>query len=270
MTNEGHSVLGAEVSISGTGYSAVSGGGGYYEIWPMPSEEPRSITVEHPTWLAPAPVHDVVFGASDTVSLDWTLRPPDDGVQNGGFESALDGWSIPGGQEGSPALVTAPVHTGRGAAALGGDDGLGGTTVLSQTVALASSWEPALAFWYRPANPDADGDTFRVTLTAIVDRSNRAPALGVVPASGGGFDWPAGMTEVRTYVITPSLEVADWQHASLSLGSEAYLSGTVTLQFQMWDDGDATATMVYVDEVSLGRTPGGSHKSYLPVISRGN
>jgi hypothetical protein len=140
---------------------------------------------------------------------------------------------------------------------------------MSQTVALTSSWEPTLAFWYRPADTDADGDTFRVTLTAIVETSNRAPALGVVPASVGRVNRLAGVTEVRTYVITPSLEVADWQHVGLSLGSEEYLNGSVTLQFQMRDDGDTVATTVYVDEVSLGRTPGGPHKSYLPVALRG-
>jgi hypothetical protein len=270
MSHAGQSVVGATVSILETPYTAQSGSGGNYEIWPVPSQDPRTITVGHATWLAPAPVHGVVFGPTDTILVDWTLRPPDDGVQNGGFESSLDGWSIPDGQEGTPTVVAAPVHTGHGAAALGGEAGLDGTTMVSQTVALAGSWEPALAFWYRPANADLDGDRFQVLLEATWEVSEGEPELGVVPGPEGDFERLEGLSEVQTYVITPSLEAADWQHATLSLGSDEYLTGTVTLQFQMWDDGDATATTVYVDEVSLGMTPGGPHKSYLPVVARGN
>jgi hypothetical protein len=267
MTHGGQSLVGATVSILGTEYWAVSGGGGLYEIWPMPSEEPRSIAVEHPVWLSPAPVHGVVFGPTDRISLDWTLRPPDDAVQNGGFESDLYGWSIPDGQEGTPSLVTTPVHTGEGAVALGGDVRRGDTTVMSQTVALEGSWEPALAFWYRPANADPDGDRFQVFLDAAWEMSRRVPEGGMVLGPKGGFDRLDGQAKVKTYVITPSLESTDWQHATLSLGTDEYLTGTVTLRFQMWDDGDATATTVYVDEVGLGKTPGGPHKSYLPLIA---
>jgi hypothetical protein len=77
-----------------------------------------------------------------------------------------------------------------------------------------------------------------------------------------------GPLEVRSYVISPTLDVADWQHVSLGAGSEEYLTGTAVIEFQVWNDGDASATTVYLDEVSLGKTPGGPHKSYLPAILR--
>jgi len=269
MTNEGFPVIGATVSISGTGFSAASGRGGNYEIWPMPSEEPRSIMVDYPAWLAPAPIHDVVFGPTDTFSLDWTLRPADDAVQNGGFESGLSGWSVSDGQESRPVLVAAPVHTGRGAVALAGDAAPGSTTVMSQTIALSGSWEPALAFWYKPVGLAPYGDAFRVVLTVRTEMSDHVPEPAMMGGSRSWSDGRNGLAEVRSYILTPSLEATDWQHVSLTLAAEGTFTGTVAVQFEM-RSGDAATATVYLDEVSLGRTPGGPYKSYLPVTLLGN
>jgi hypothetical protein len=211
----------------------------------------------------------VVFGPTDTISLDWTLRPPDDAVQNGGFESGLAGWSVSSGQEGTPVLVAAPLHTGRGAVALGGDAVPGSTTVMSQTIALSGSWEPALAFWYKPVGVAPYGDAFRVVLTVRTEMPDHAPGPAIMAGFRSGGDRRDGVTEVRNYVLTPSLEATDWQHVSLSLAAGGTFTGTVAVQFEMRNGDPATAT-VYLDEVSLGRTPGGPHKSYLPVTMLGH
>jgi hypothetical protein len=239
VSNEGHGVSGAMVSIPGTGYAVSTGMGGYYGLRLLPLTQAHSVAVQHPAWLSPAPVHGVTFGPDEIVAIDWSLRPQDDAVVNGGFETELSGWVPGGGSGGMPTAVTVPVHTGYGALALGG--GVGATAGISQTVALTRSWEPALSFWYRPQST-GPGDLFNVILTSA--------------------------TETR--ILTPSLAGDVWQHQWLYAAEEdAYFTGTVTIHFRLRDDGDSTASSVYLDEVSLGSTAGGPFKAYLPLILRG-
>jgi hypothetical protein len=242
VSNEGHGAAGVTVSISDTGYAAMSGAGGYYGIGLLPTTEAYSVMVQHPFWLSPAPVHGVTFGPTETVTIDWSLRPPDDAVANGEFESGLSGWETGSGPGGMPAVVADPVHTGHGALALSGGAGATTVTGITQTVALTRSWEPALSFWYRPQSTDPD-DLFSVVLT----------------------------TETETHVLTPSLVGNDWQHLWLYAASEdAYFTGTLTVHFQLRNDGDSTASTIYLDEVSLGRTAGGPFKAYLPLALKGD
>jgi hypothetical protein len=238
VSNEGHGVSGATVSIPGTDYAVSTGAGGYYGLRLLPLTQAHSVAVQHPVWLSPAPVHGVTFGPDEIVTINWSLRPQDDAVVNGEFETELSGW-VPGGEAGGlPTAVAAPVHTGYGALALGG--GVGATAGITQTVALTRSWEPALSFWYRPQSTDP-GNLFNVILTSA--------------------------TETR--VLTPSLGGDDWQHQWLYAAEEdAYFTGTVTIHFRLRDDGDSTASSVYLDEVSLGSTAGGPFKAYLPLILR--
>ena len=267
FSNEGHAVSGATIAISDTAYSAVSDGNGYYRIRFLPLDGPRTITLSHPNWLTPPPVQNVTFGASETVTLDWSLRPPDDAVSNGDFESELDDWSAIIEQGVSPQVVDDPVHTGGGALALAGDAATAFTTGVTQTVTLAGSWQPALSFWYRPETVDLD-DVFNVVLTVVGDTVRSAPAVQGDIGAGGLADAPLADAVTATHVFTPSLEVGNWQHLPLTFGPEEFMTATVTIRLQVWDDGDEVPTKVYVDEVSLGRTPGGPYRGYLPLVLR--
>jgi hypothetical protein len=51
--------------------------------------------------------------------------------------------------------------------------------------------------------------------------------------------------------------------------ANAYFTGTVTIHFRLRDDGDSSASTVYLDEVSLGRTAGGPFRAYLPLALKG-
>jgi hypothetical protein len=73
----------------------------------------------------------------------------------------------------------------------------------------------------------------------------------------------------QTTVITPDLGLAAWQYLPISFLPEDFFTGTVTVQFQVRDDGDGAARTLYLDEVSLGHSPGGPYRSYLPVVLRG-
>ena len=227
------------VSIVGTAYTALTRPDGTYQMWVDPMADPHQVAISNLPWLSPEPVYGVTFGPLETVILDWTLRPPDDAVANGGFEQDLAmGWSLIS----EPSEVADRVHTGEGAAMLGGEApdsrATGYAVGLEQTVSLAHSWNPNLSFWYLPQS-SGGGDDFTVTLTVA------------------GED----------LTFSPSLDGDGWQHQWYSLGvGEEYFTGTVTVRFEVWNDGNEPATAVYLDEVSLGRTPGGPLKFYFPLI----
>jgi hypothetical protein len=155
-------------------------------------------------------------------------------------------------------VVTDPVHTGEGAGMLGGQASVGHTTGVEQTVTLARSWSPNLSFWYLPESSDGD-DRFEVTLTVVSDTA--------------GSDPPAEATESMatpmSLTFPPPLDADGWQHQWYSLGvDDAYFTGTVTIHFEVRNDGDESSTTVYLDEASVGRTPGGPFRTYLPIVSR--
>jgi len=247
--NGAYSFGGTRVSIVDTGFETVSRLDGSYQMWTEPMSEPHTVTISNLPWLAPEPVYGVTFGPIETVVLDWTLRPPDDAVANGGFEGNLNGWDIVSDPGVDPMVVPNPVHTGVGAGMLGGQTdvsrAVGYTTGLEQTVTLARSWSPNLSFWYRPESTD-DDDSFGVTLTVVPD-----------------------MAAPLSLAFTPSLDADGWQHQWYSLGvADAYFTGTVTIHFEVWNDGDESPMTVYLDEASVGRTPGGPFRTYLPLVSR--
>jgi hypothetical protein len=74
---------------------------------------------------------------------------------------------------------------------------------------------------------------------------------------------------LQSFAFTPAMDVEGWQHQWYSLGAgDAYFTGTVTIQLEVWNDGDEVSTKVFLDEVSLGRTPGGPFRTYLPIVGK--
>jgi hypothetical protein len=272
----GQPIAGATVAISGTTFAASSGSFGEYALSFPTLPGPLAVTVYHPLWLAPAPVYGLMVGPTETVTLDWTLRPPDDALLEGGFESSLKGWTVIAADGVTPALVTAPVHSGHGALRLGGTGvpgqtaGMSFTVGVSQTVILTGARDPVLSFWYRPVTTDS-GDRFNAILT-VVSATNPAALLSsqrvlvTAPVTGA---ITGTQTVVARQVLTPSLQAGDWAHVWASLGRpRASFDGRVTVQFEVWNDGDDGATVVYLDDASLGSTPVGPFRVYNPIVLR--
>ena len=254
-------VGGTRVSIVGTDYTATTRSGGSYLMCVDPMDDPHAVSVSDLPWLSPEPVYGVTFGLLESVTLDWTLRPPDDAVQNGGFEDGLTDWATVSEEGATPTAVGDSVHTGHGAVMLGGPAALSWEvayrSAVEQTVSLARSWSPNISFWYLPETADNE-DQFKVTLTVIGDST----AANVKGDSGS-----QAIAAPQSVVFSPALDVEGWQHQWYSLGAgDAYFTGTVTIQLEVWNDGDGSPTTVYVDEVSLGRTPGGPFRTYLPIV----
>jgi hypothetical protein len=266
LSNEGMPLAGATVAISATTYATVSGSGGRYALDLPAWSEPQAITVSHANWLAPPPVYGVTFGPTETVPITWTLRPPGDAVTNGGFESGLEGWLVT-----TSEAVTEEIHTGHYALAMASALATSGTGAVSQTMVFTDAWEPALSFWYRSATTDTDDLTLNVVLTVVTQTISTT--LPITPLIRTAFPLTGPITSTlmvtSTYLFTPSLAAGGWQHQWYRVGpAEAYLTATVTVQFQAWHADDDGTGAVYVDEVSLGPTPGGPHKAYLPLVLR--
>jgi hypothetical protein len=254
---------GARVSVLRTEFETVSRPDGGYAMWTEPMEAPHEVEIDNLPWLSPGPVYGVTFGVTETVTLDWSLRPPDDAVENGGFEEGLTGWATISEEGAMPAPVDDTAHTGQVAVMLGGeaDASLDGEyrSGIMQTTLLARSWNPNLAFWYLAETAD-DDDELSVTLTLLGDPT------GSDQAERGD---PENMAALQSFVIAPVMDAEGWQHAWYSLGvGDAYFTGTVTIQLEVWNDGDGSPTAVFLDEVSLGRTPGGPFRTYLPLVGK--
>jgi len=249
LSHDGLPASGATVVVAGTGNATTSGIDGRYELKMPGGLEPQTVTVSHPFWPATAPLYDVTLGPIETRPFTWTLRPPDDAVTNGEFEAELEGWH-PVGM--APSVVPEPVHTGHGALALGGTAGVTFTAGVTQSMVMTDSWEPVLSFWYNPAETDA-GDRFNVVLTIVTQTTS------------------ATLPVTLTHVLTPALDTPGWTHLAHRLGPlDVALSGTVTLDLHLWHaaGSNPVTSTLYLDEVSLGRTMGGLHKAYVPVVWR--
>ena len=261
LSNEGQPVAGATISVTGSSATATSGPDGVYEMAFPVSTWGRTVSVSHPWWASPEPVYGVTVGPTETVTHTWILRPPDDSVANGGFEAGLAAWSSIAAGGAAPAAVTDPVHTGHGALALkpvrthGSQSPTAGAFAAgaTQSVTLANSWQPALSFWYR-AEPPQDGSTdsavFNVELKVVTETTS--PTLPVT----------------TTLIFTPDLGVGGWQHQWYPVAHGAALSGTIAIRFRLHGQAGAQAPTLYLDEVSLGRTPGGAHAIHLPMVLR--
>jgi hypothetical protein len=250
LSPDGLPVPGATVAISGTGYAAQTGADGLYELYVEALGEPQAATVNHSWWASPPPKLGLTIGLTETVGLTWTLRAPADAVGNGQFEDGMAGWVVVGDAEVPPLVVAEPVHTGLGSLQLGGTAPTSFTTGVSQTVALTGAWEPALSLWYQPGTCEAEA------------------RFNVVVVVSGQSDGP-GPPISATSVLTPDLGAHGWRPLWATTGPPgSAFTGTVTVELRLWADGPGEEVTVYVDEVSLGATPGGRHHVSLPMVLR--
>jgi hypothetical protein len=257
LTNAGNPVVGATVSILGTGYATTSGPNGHYVLNVEPWTEAHTAAVSSSWWVSPEPLYGLTFGLNETVPFTWTLLPPDGALTNGGFEMGLDGWTPDGAQGGLPSPITEPVHTGHQALALGSPSPIAGTALaqgpaasLSQSVDLAGAWNPVVSLWYRPGPAAGDpAAVFNVRLTTVTGSAHDAPAVS------------------ETKVVTPSLKADGWQHLGYPLSSQGgAFTGRVTVDLQARAGEGTEDAVVYLDEVSLGSGPGGPYRLHLPLI----
>ncbi len=238
INNQGMPVSGATVSVSSYPLTSTTTiGDGSYQLVTGPGNFDL-IANSGSGWTTPQPVNVIVPGVQATVPLSLTLRPPNDIILNGDFDSNSDNWQVNGT---IPTISTTDYRTGPGSLHLSG------TVTISQTGLIAGAYNPTLSFWYKLAGGDGD-DTFT------------AQILG------------DGAVQVLNVDLTPSnsftdTTVGNWRHAWLPLNLTEVYTGNVGVRFSLQQVGPTPAS-VLLDEVSLGQAWGGSNRVYLPVVLR--
>jgi hypothetical protein len=228
----GQPVKGGQVSVPSWATAQADDGGRY--ALPLLEHGLYTVTASAAGYVPLFPAREVDATQGDT-TYPFVLVPNGfvDRIANGDFESALDGWTVPG-TSASPPVPTSKAHTGVGAVQLGGGT-LAGSTWLSQRITLpAAARSAALSMLYDV--PTADGSAvFRVTIGR-----------------------PAG-----TITYTLPLTATGWTH--LNVGFPLAQESTLDLKVELVSSGPSTHTTVRIDEVRLGYR---AFEAYLPSMLR--
>jgi len=183
--------------ISAGGNSTTSGSGGFYALQPPGYGQVYTVTVSAGGHGSPPPIPASVPDANSVTPITFTLKPADDVITNGDFESDVSGWSTAG-------LVSPSVFSGghrSGEASLV----ITGPLALTQTVSLSGTHNPTLSFWHSPGL--GSGDSLQVSLSQ-------------------------GSTILASKTFTNSV-ASGWQHAWLPLGQPDRYTGTLTVGFYL-------------------------------------
>lgn len=226
-------LLTATVELIGTGISSDTQNGGHYCLAPS-SIGTYDVSASGLGYGAPPKVRGVEVD-DQPVIVNFTLRPPDDVVQNGDFEDGPSEWVTVPGSVVDPAVVDTGVRSGGYSLALGLDSLASGTCAVTQTLSIAPSTHlPTLSFWYRTSGVDGD-DSFEVGIYH-------------------GDPW--------TYQLLSTLGSSEgWTHTWVDVSP---YTGAAWICFTYRQEG-AQDFVAYLDEVSLGGASGGALKTYLPL-----
>ncbi len=224
--NFGAGVGGAQVSAGGN--SATSDAFGFYALQPPSYGLLYAVTANASGYNSPPPISAIVASQSSLTPITFTLKPANDAVKNGDFESDTAGWTTSGA--GSAAVINEDYHSGSAGLRLAGP------VTLTQTVPISGVYNPTLSFWH---NLDLLGSgSFQVSL------SQGEMLLA---------------SRVFTHSTTVPSMASGWQHGWLSIGQFRPFTGSLTVGFQLGGG------QVLLDEVSLGDGP---HAIFLPVVFR--
>jgi hypothetical protein len=180
--------------VSTTDNSSSSDSRGFYALVPLEYGRAYTLTASGGGYLSPPPIDGTVADSSSVTTINFTLKPANDAITNGDFESDVGGWNLAG---------TGTVFSGdhrSGEASLE----LTGSLSMTQAVSLSNAYNPTLSFWFKPAL--SGGDTFQVSLEG-----------STAPVS-------------RTFTDTTT---GEWQHAWLSLNLPDTYSGPLTVSFDL-------------------------------------
>lgn len=193
-----------------------------------------------PTAPTPTPTATLTRVPTSTPTATPTAGACMERVANGGFEAFMTGWEM--GGEAYPIVMTTQKHSGLFSIRLGGFGFEAGAvdSLLWQRVRIPADVTAApLAFWYLMDSNEAERgyDTFEAL---VLDPHGRLlESVWLEPAG------------------------SEWSQAGMDL--RAYRGQTVMLLFRVHNDGNATHTAVYLDDVSLCvERPAGPEPSSTP------
>ncbi len=181
--------------VSTTEGSSSSGPQGFYTL--VPSEYGRSydLTASASGYLSPPPIRGAVADTTSVTAINFTLKPSNDVITNGDFESNAVGWNLAGA--GSAVIFSGDHRSGEASLKLGGP------IALTRAVSVSDMHKPTLSFWFKPEL--LEGDSFRVSL------------------EGGD------VSVTKTFTAATA---AEWQHAWLPLSQPDPFTGLLTVRFE--------------------------------------
>ena len=157
--------------VSTTDNSSSSDSQGFYSLVPLEYGRPYVLTASADGYLSPPPIGGTVADSTSVTPINFTLKPFNDAITNGDFESDVGGWNLGGAGTG---VIFSGDHRS-GAASLE----LTGPVSLTQVVSISGAYNPTLSFWLKPAL--SGGNTFQVILsdsTSSVSRTFTAASAG--------------------------------------------------------------------------------------------
>jgi hypothetical protein len=234
-------VPGALVSLVGTGVSATADSDGNY-LLSVPGAGAYELAVSAPGFASPPTAAIGVTSTSGTLVVPLTLRNVGaEPVVNGDFQSALGGeWDASSTGGGAPEVQTDVFRGGGATLALRRGAAIAGQSEVRQTINLSDVWSPILSFY------------------ASMPVVNPGDSLVVGTFAGTTY------TPLATLTGAPG-----WQHYHVHLAGNQSFTGPLGIFFRA-TQATATPMQAYLDEVSVGKGPGGPLKSFLPLISDNN
>jgi hypothetical protein len=217
----------AVVGLSGTISSTTTDSQGHYML-AVPTTGNYALTASQSNYGSPPPVPFSVTVDTPVVPITMTLRPPVEAVVNGDFENGLDHWTA----SGDPEIQQEVVRVRSGTKSLRLPDG----SRIEQSFNVQGMYKPVLSFYAR-TNMGSAGDHLIVGRT----QPDLSPLLTLTESNGG------------------------WTHYYVELGVGEVYTGPLGIFFQATQAG-SNPMEVYLDEVSVGKSPGGPYKTYLPII----
>ncbi|MFN2226171.1 MAG: GDSL-type esterase/lipase family protein, partial [Anaerolineae bacterium] len=222
-------VAGVSVSLDPAALLVANRGSGGFRAY-LAAGGSYDVIVSRPDLYGPLPARYDVAVSTEVTGLSFVLPPPDDAVADGGFEAGgLAAWQL-GGTE--PPTLAPTAHTGLGAVRLGA---AGKTASLGQALTPPAGDSPTLSFLVRLEQPGSP------------------EALQIELANSGVLSPPV------TYTLPVDGE--EWVHVWYELDGQ--VSQPLTLTFRVSD-----TAAILLDEVSLGSSPTGIYRIYLPAVGR--
>ncbi len=210
--NFGIGIGGATITLVGTGRSTTSQPGGSFSLTPPVYGQVYTLTADAGGYGSPLPISAAVPDPSSLALVTFTLKPRDNAILNGEFETDTSGWTVETEGAGGAAVVG-------GGEQRSGDASLEltGPLTLSQVADLHDVYNPNVAFWYKP-----ESGPLEVRLEGDTASASRVLSGG----SGWQFAWlDLRQHEATNGTITVSFRLADGGRATLdevSLGSGPY------------------------------------------------
>jgi hypothetical protein len=182
--------------VSTTDKVSITGSQGFYALEPLEYGQSYTLTASASGYLSPPPISETVTDSDSITSIDFTLKPANDTITNGDFESDVSSWNQAG--TGNAVIFSGGHRSGDASLELTGP------ISLTQVTSISDVHNPTLSFWYKPILTEND------TLVVSLEGSTVSASKSLTANTTG-----------------------EWQHAYLPLNQPHPFTGSLTASFHV-------------------------------------